>query len=113
MSTATLTANSSVEQLLARIAELEAEKQSKQRTPELTFHVSEATGVIMVRGLGRFPLCSYFGQWTRFVAVIDKFRAFLEQVKPYVPQSKDESVDKAKLAKLPAGVVVTPKSKDE
>jgi hypothetical protein len=97
--------------LLARIAELEKQvADSKNRkTPEITFHVSESTGVIMVRGLGRFPLCSYFAQWTRFLAVLDKFRVFLEQVKPFVPNAKGELVDKAKLAQLPAGIVVTPK----
>jgi hypothetical protein len=110
---ATATVKPTIEQLMARIAELEAAANAKQRTPEISFHVSEATGVIMTRGLGRFPVCLYFAQWTRFLAVIDKFRAFLEQVKPYVPQSKDETVDKAKLAQLPAGIVVTPKSKDE
>jgi hypothetical protein len=97
-------------ELLAKYNALKAAADAKSNK-QITFHVSDATGVIMIRGLGRFPLSMYFGQWTRFISVYDKFRAFLEQVKEYVPQSKEEGVDLAKLAKLPAGIVVTPAEK--
>jgi hypothetical protein len=67
------------EELLARIAELE--KQAESRKPgRLEFRVSEKGGV-SVYGLGRFPVTLYCEQWERLLEAADALRAFLAHEK--------------------------------
>lgn len=67
------------EELLARIAELEA--QAAGRKPAaLSFKVSEKGGV-SVYGLGRFPVTLYYEQWTMLLEHADELKAFLEENK--------------------------------
>jgi hypothetical protein len=68
------TAEPTVDELKARIAELEAQK---TKTKDVTFKVSEK-GAVSVYGLGRFPVTLYLGQWTRLFEVIDQLKAFIE-----------------------------------
>ena len=53
------------EELLARIAELEKQSESK-KSGKLEFKVSEKGGV-SVYGLGRFPTTLYYEQWTEIL----------------------------------------------
>jgi hypothetical protein len=67
------------EELLARIAELEKRVGSKRSGP-LEFKVGEKGGV-SVYGLGRFPVTLYYEQWQRLLAAADELRRFLEENK--------------------------------
>lgn len=67
------------EELLARIAELEKQVDSKKRG-SLEFKVGEKGGV-SVYGLGRFPVTLYYEQWVRLLDSADGLRAFLEENK--------------------------------
>jgi hypothetical protein len=72
-------AEESIEQLKARIAELEAQA-SGRRTGELNFKVSEK-GAVSVYGLGRFPVTLYYEQWVRLLESSDRLRAFMDENK--------------------------------
>jgi hypothetical protein len=65
--------------LLARIAQLEAEnvrlKQSKLKS--LSMKVSEK-GALSVYGLGRFPVSLYRGQWERLIALVPEIQEFIK-----------------------------------
>ena len=65
--------------LLARLAQLEAEnaKLKEARHKSLSMKVSEK-GAMSVYGLGRFPLTLYSGQWSRLFSMVDEIKAFLE-----------------------------------
>ncbi len=67
------------EELLARVAELEKQVESK-KTGKLEFRVSEKGGV-SVYGLGRFPVTLYYEQWVRLLDSADALRAFVEENK--------------------------------
>lgn len=67
------------EELLARIAQLEAESSSKKRGA-LDFRIGEKGGV-SVYGLGRFPVTLYYEQWVRLLDASADLRAFLEENK--------------------------------
>ena len=67
------------EELLARVAELEKQVESK-RTGKLEFRISEKGGV-SVYGLGRFPVTLYYEQWVRLLDSADALRAFVEENK--------------------------------
>ena len=67
------------EELLARIAELEAQAGSKKKG-NLEFRVGEKGGV-SVYGLGRFPVTLYYEQWIRLLDVSENLRSFLEENK--------------------------------
>jgi hypothetical protein len=67
------------EELLARIAELEAKGDSRRRG-SLEFRVGEKGGV-SVYGLGRFPVTLYYEQWVRLLDASADLRAFLEENK--------------------------------
>ena len=67
------------EELLARIAELEAQGGSKKRG-SIEFRVGEKGGV-SVYGLGRFPVTLYYEQWVRLLDAAGDLRAFLEENK--------------------------------
>lgn len=67
------------EELMARIAELEAEGASRRRGT-LEFRVGEKGGV-SVYGLGRFPVTLYYEQWNRLLDSAEVLRAFLEENK--------------------------------
>ena len=67
------------EELLARIAELEAEGGSRKRG-SIEFRVGEKGGV-SVYGLGRFPVTLYYEQWIRLLDAAGDLRAFLEENK--------------------------------
>ena len=64
-----------MDQLKARIAELEAAAKRKAQTG-VSFKVSEK-GAASVYGLGRFPLTLYVTQWERLFANIDGLKQFL------------------------------------
>ena len=72
-------AEPTVDELKARIAELEKQGASK-RSGNLEFRVSEKGGV-SVYGLGRFPVTLYYEQWTRLLATAENLKAFLEEHK--------------------------------
>ena len=55
-----------VEQLQARIAQLEQALTAQQNAP-LKFKVSDK-GAVSVYGMGRFPVTLYLSQWERLVA---------------------------------------------
>jgi hypothetical protein len=67
------------EELLARIAELEAQGGSKKRG-SIEFRVGEKGGV-SVYGLGRFPVTLYYEQWIRLLDAAGDLRAFLAENK--------------------------------
>jgi hypothetical protein len=67
------------EELLARIAELEAQGGSRKRG-SIEFRVGEKGGV-SVYGLGRFPVTLYYEQWVRLLDAAGDLRAFLEENK--------------------------------
>ena len=72
-------AEPSYEELKAKLAELEKEKEGK-RSGTLEFRVGEKGGV-SVYGLGRFPVTLYYEQWTRLLEASEKLREFLEENK--------------------------------
>ncbi len=72
-------AESTKEELLARIAELEKQVEGK-KAGKLEFRVSEKGGV-SVYGLGRFPVTLYAEQWEKLLDVAEELRAFVEQEK--------------------------------
>lgn len=72
-------AEPTVDELKARIAELEKQGAGK-RSGNLEFRVSEKGGV-SVYGLGRFPVTLYYEQWTRLLATAENLKAFLEENK--------------------------------
>jgi len=61
------------EQLLARIAELEAQVKAK---PSGAIKVS-AKGAISVYGLGRFPVTLYASQWAALDAKLPEIKQFI------------------------------------
>ena len=65
------------EELKARLAELEAQK---QRTGNMSFKVSDKGGV-SVYGLGRFPVTLYYEQWMKLLNRAQDLRDFLEENK--------------------------------
>ena len=65
-----------VEQLKARIAELEREKAAASNAA-ITMKVSDKGGV-SVYGLGRFPLTLYHSQWDKLLANTDSIKAFIK-----------------------------------
>jgi len=65
------------EELKARLAELEAQK---QRTGNMSFKVSDKGGV-SVYGLGRFPVTLYYEQWMKLLERAQDLRDFLEENK--------------------------------
>jgi len=67
----------SVEELKARLAELESKL---QRTTTMSFKVSDKGGV-SVYGLGRFPVTLYYEQWVRLLEKSQELREFLEENK--------------------------------
>jgi hypothetical protein len=68
-----------IEELKARIAELEKHGGSK-KSGSLEFRVGEKGGV-SVYGLGRFPVTLYYEQWVRLLSSAGELRAFLEENK--------------------------------
>lgn len=64
------------DELKARIAELEQQKQGR-KPGDLDFKVSEKGGV-SVYGLGRFPVTLYYEQWMRLLEHADRLGKFLE-----------------------------------
>jgi len=67
-------ATPSVDELLAKIAALEAQVAAKGT---LTFKVSEK-GALSIYGMGRFPVSLYREQWERLPAQKDAILAFIE-----------------------------------
>jgi hypothetical protein len=72
-------AESSKEELLARIADLEKQVGGK-KSGKLEFKVGEKGGV-SVYGLGRFPVTLYYEQWIRLLDAAGELREFLESNK--------------------------------
>jgi hypothetical protein len=69
-------ADQTLEQLKARIAELEKQKRNRS----LQFNVSDKGGV-SVYGLGRFPVTLYYQQWVRLLDHAQELHDFLESSK--------------------------------
>jgi hypothetical protein len=67
-------ATPSVEELLAKIAALEAQVARKST---LTLKVSDK-GAVSLYGLGRFPLSIYAAQWLKVLDMADDIRSFIE-----------------------------------
>lgn len=72
-------AEPSKEELLARIAELEEQLQTR-KPGHLEFKVSDK-GAVSVYGLGRFPVTLYYEQWNRLLDHAHELRSFLENNK--------------------------------
>jgi hypothetical protein len=68
------------EELKARLAAAEAEKQAGRKRGDLDFKVGEKGGV-SVYGLGRFPVTLYYEQWVRLLDAAPRLREFLEENK--------------------------------
>ena len=68
-----------VEQLKARIAELEKQAAARKGR-ELEFKVSEK-GAVSVYGLGRFPVTLYQEQWLRLLDKAEEIKAFIAENK--------------------------------
>lgn len=64
------------EQLMARIAELEAAGVRKPNT--LSFKVSAEKKAISVSGLGKFPCTLYASQWERIAEAMPRLLAFIK-----------------------------------
>ena len=73
-------AESSREELLARIAELESQAGKKKNAGALSFKVSDK-GAVSVYGMGRFPVTLYYEQWLRLLGAAEELHAFLEENK--------------------------------
>lgn len=73
-----LNSTMSVDQMAARIAQLEAAnaalKANGQR--KLTLKVSEK-GALSLYGMGRFPVTLYRGQWEKLFGEIESIKAFI------------------------------------
>jgi hypothetical protein len=69
----------SYDELKAKIAELESQKQARARGA-LQYKVSEKGGV-SVYGLGRFPVTLYYEQWVRLLDQAEQIREFIEENK--------------------------------
>jgi hypothetical protein len=69
-------AEPSKEDLMARIADLEKQLESKE-SGKLEFKVGDKGGV-SVYGLGRFPVTLYYEQWIKLLDATKELRAFLE-----------------------------------
>jgi hypothetical protein len=72
-------AEPSYEELKAKLAELEKEKEGK-RSGTLEFRVGEKGGV-SVYGVGRFQVTLYYEQWMRLLEAVPQLRTFLESAK--------------------------------
>jgi hypothetical protein len=70
---------STKDELLARIAELEKQVETR-KSGKLEFRVSEKGGV-SVYGLGRFPVTLYYEQWVRLLDAGQGLKTFLEDNK--------------------------------
>jgi len=68
------------DELKARLQELEKQVETKKRSGNIEFRVSEKGGV-SVYGLGRFPVTLYYEQWTRLLEAVPNLKAFLEENK--------------------------------
>jgi hypothetical protein len=70
----------SYDELKERLAQLEKQVETKKRSGNIDFRVSEKGGV-SVYGLGRFPVTLYYEQWTRLLDRAADLKAFLEENK--------------------------------
>ena len=66
----------SQQELMARIAELEAQVNAKNGGGEISFRDNNS-GTVSVFGNGRFPTSLYPKQWLRILDVADKLRAHI------------------------------------
>jgi hypothetical protein len=73
-------ADPSYEELKARLQELEKQVETRKRSGNIEFKVSEKGGV-SVYGLGRFPVTLYYEQWNRLLEASENLRQFLEENK--------------------------------
>lgn len=73
-------AEPSYEELKARLQELEKQVETRKRSGNIEFRVSEKGGV-SVYGLGRFPVTLYYEQWNRLLEASENLRQFLEENK--------------------------------
>ncbi len=74
--------------LLARIAMLEAKLAEAQKPKTLSIKVGEK-GTVCVYGLGRYPVSLYGTQWQRLIAFAPEVTAFLNK-NPVLLTPKDE-----------------------
>ena len=72
-------AEPSYEELKAKLAALEKEKEGK-RSGTLEFRVGEKGGV-SVYGFGRFPVTLYYEQWVRLLEAMPQLKTFLDSAK--------------------------------
>ena len=79
---------STKEELLARIAELERQAAQKKSVGTLSFKVSDK-GAVSVYGMGRFPVTLYYEQWLRLLGAAGELRAFLEENKHRLKLKED------------------------
>lgn len=82
------------EQMLAKIAELEAQLAAKHKAPRVTFKVS-AKGALSVYGLGRFPVTLYAPQWAKLLNMGPAILEFAEANKSLLSQAKPETPKQA------------------
>lgn len=66
-----------LEQMKARILELESSLQGTKRTPKITAITVSAKGGVSVYGLGRFPVTLYGEQWALLLAKAPEITAFI------------------------------------
>jgi hypothetical protein len=87
MATATVTAQPSAEQLLARIAELEA--QVARKTPSGSIKTAKSGGVSYY-GLGRWPVTLYVSQWRALAEKMAEILAYCEAHASELSTGKDD-----------------------
>ena len=76
--------------LLARLAQLEAEnaRLKAKATKAISMKVSEKKALSLY-GMGRFPVTLYRGQWERLFAMVDDIKAFIETHKSELAVKED------------------------
>lgn len=93
------------EQMLARIAELEAKVDAKENR-KLEFKISANKGGLIVRGWNKqFPLTMYLSQFDRLIAQLDELKAFVAKYRAHFAVKGQVWDAKVSLAGLPKDII--------
>ena len=110
-SNSTVKSQMTTEQMLARIAELEATVEAKQNR-KLEFLISENKGGLIVRGWNKqFPLSMYLSQFDRLIAQLDELKAFVAKYRAHFAVKGQEWNPVVSLAGVPKTVIAPVKEK--
>lgn len=93
------------EQMIARIAELEAQAEAKKNR-KLTFAISENKGGLVVSGWNiKFPLSMYLSQFDRLRSQWDELCAFVDKYRAHFATKEGVWDAKVSLAGLPESAI--------